>query len=65
MAHLNVSVDFNSDSETTSGDGWRVVHWLTDESDVNPVPTEVFFATVTAALGAVEELFSSDVEIVQ
>lgn len=63
MAHLNVSVDFNSDSETLTGNGWRVVHWLDDGGETPLTQTETFYATVTAALGAIEELFSSDPEI--
>lgn len=64
MAHLNVSLDFDSASETATGNGWRVIHWLTDEVATEPVePTENHYATITAAQGAIEELFSSDVEV--
>lgn len=66
MAHLNVSLDFDSDSELTSGNGWRVVHWLTDTTGT--VPNTQFtdhYATLTLAQGAIEELFSSDPEVDQ
>jgi len=65
MAHLNVSLDFDSASETSTGTGWRVIHWLTDESGTPPTQFTDHYATITVAQGAIEELFSSDPEIDQ
>ena len=67
MAHLNVSLDFNSASETETGTGWRVLHWLADpvSEDVPTEQFENFYATITEALAAIEELFSSDLEVDQ
>jgi hypothetical protein len=63
MAHLNVSLDFDSDSETATGDGWRVIHWFTDEAGTSPDQFTDLYATLTAAQAAIEELFSSDPEV--
>jgi hypothetical protein len=65
MAHLNVSLDFDSASETATGNGWRVIHWLDDGSGTPAVQITDFYATITAAQGAIEELFSSDPEVDQ
>jgi hypothetical protein len=64
MAHLNVAFDFNSASEEGDGTGWHVVNWLDDGSGSgNFIYTENNYTTITAALGAIEELFSSDPEV--
>lgn len=39
------------------------MHWLDEGGDIPLSQTETFYATVTLALGAIEELFSSDLEI--
>ena len=53
MAHLNVSLDFDSESETTSGNGWRVIHWLDDGSGTptSRSCTPNLYATITAGAG--------------
>jgi len=66
MAHLNVAFDFDSAAESSDGTGWRVVHWLDDGTGSgNFVLTEDRYDTITNALNAVEELFSSDPEVDQ
>ena len=67
MAHLNVSLDFDSESEAATGSGWRVIDWLDDGSgtpDESLLHTN-FYTTITEAQGAIEELFSSDLEVDQ
>lgn len=67
MAHLNVSLDFDSESEKATGSGWRVIDWLDDGSGT---PAEElrnlnYYTTITEAQTAIEELFSSDPEVDQ
>jgi hypothetical protein len=63
MAHLNLSFDFDSESELTSGNGWRVVWWLDDGSGTPPSLNESFYATITDAQTYVQDLFSADPEV--
>lgn len=62
MSHLQTYLDFDSSAEDATGDGWRVVHFDTDDTsnDGNPVQTTTFHATIDAALGAIEDLFQAD-----
>jgi hypothetical protein len=67
MAHLNVSLDFDSESEQTNGTGWRVINWLDDGSGT-PDETQRFtnlYLTITEAQTAIEDLFSADPEVDQ
>jgi hypothetical protein len=65
MAHLNVSLDFDSESEKTSGTGWRVIDWLDDGSGTPPEDQRHvnLYSTITIAQSAIEEMFSSDPEV--
>lgn len=59
---LQTYLDFDSSAEDATGDGWRVVHFDTDDTsdDGSPAKTETFFGTIDLALSFIEDLFQAD-----